>query len=555
MKKYYEDWKNHAKNLDLDAEVIEIDDKVKTLETFAFQDCKNVKKIIIGKGVKTIENGAFSRCSSLREVEVDPKNKCFYSEDNSLLSADTHELILCFGEAKICDSAQSVDLSSAFTFDGVCKDFYIGKSLKKIDRAGNYFQIDRITLSPENEYFELRGNCVFEKGKNDLILGCTQSIIPEGTEKICSEAFFGSLIEKITVPSSVRIIDRKAFDRCLNLKEVIFEEGIESIGEYAFSYNNLLKEITLPKSLKEVGGYAFEHCEALEAVHSFGSIKKISDSMFVFCKNLKNITISGTVKTIERCAFFSCYALKNVCIENGVKSIGHSAFGYCTSLEEITMADSVTELDCDCFGSCKKLKTIKLSENIKTIPMRAFSQCNALKEIHLPESVKKLDTIAFQDCINLESINIENVTKSYRDTFEGCKKLPKEIKAPRKPPAAAKGMLPQEMFSYYDFEEIASNFDDGFEITLLRPTGSEVNVIISGIFDYDDDEYICVTYKDETYFVEIDYEMDETFDLYPAMVIGKGHPMYDELSNAFMLYQEGCLDEEDDIDDEDEDEE
>ncbi|RBI34055.1 leucine-rich repeat domain-containing protein, partial [Metamycoplasma hominis] len=41
-------------------------------------------------------------------------------------------------------------------------------------------------------------------------------------------------MESITIPGSVKEIGESAFSGCENLKEVILNEGLERIGDYAF---------------------------------------------------------------------------------------------------------------------------------------------------------------------------------------------------------------------------------------------------------------------------------------------------------------------------------
>ena len=530
---------------DLDGTEIVIDDKVTKLETFAFQNCPNVKKITIGKNVKTIEDGAFSRCYPLEEVYIHPDNKYFFVEENNIIEKKTNRLVLCVGTPKISDSVREADFSSVFRAAHDIDTLYLGKSLQKLDRAARRFHFDHIELHPDNPYLEVRNDCLYEKGGTELILAGGCGVIDGRTTKIKRAAFEYADIERIVIPASVVEIEREAFHFC-NVREFVFEEGLEKIGFRAFDTCERLKELTLPASLKEVGEGAFGYCESLESIHSFGGADKIADSQFIFCKSLKKVIIPGNIKRIDRCAFYGCTALQEAVLEDGVKSLDESVFDGCEALEKVTMADSVTKIGYESFYDCKELKEIRLSENLREIPMRAFCGCKKLKEIYLPASVVKLCEVAFSDCEALENINVDNVLKSYRDTFEGCKKLPKEIKAPKKPPAKKKG-LAENMYSYYDFDEIRSNFGPDDTIYLLTDTRREIEVLITDIFVFEDDEYICVMYKDEMYFVEIDSEPDEEMDdVYPAAVFGKGHKYYDTLLQVYADETEACEGEEED---------
>ena len=62
------------------------------------------------------------------------------------------------------------------------------------------------------------------------------------------------------------------------IKEVIIEEGTESIGDYAFSRNNI-ETIVLPHSLKSIGDYAFSN-NKLEHINFNDNLISIKNKAF-----------------------------------------------------------------------------------------------------------------------------------------------------------------------------------------------------------------------------------------------------------------------------------
>ena len=60
-------------------EEIVLPDKLVTLPPFAFKDCKDLKRVVCGKGLKKIYSWVFSGCDQMKEllkndvVEVSPK--------------------------------------------------------------------------------------------------------------------------------------------------------------------------------------------------------------------------------------------------------------------------------------------------------------------------------------------------------------------------------------------------------------------------------------------------------------------------------------------------
>lgn len=82
------------------------------------------------------------------------------------------------------------------------------------------------------------------------------------------------------------------------LKKIVVEDGVTSIGSYAFSFDLSVTDVTLPSSLKTIG----------------------------------------------RNAFWGCYGLTSVVIPEGVTTIGAYVFEQCTAMETITVPASATEL-------------------------------------------------------------------------------------------------------------------------------------------------------------------------------------------------------------------
>lgn len=70
-------------------------------------------------------------------------------------------------------------------------------------------------------------------------------------------------IEKIVIPSSVRILDRSSFSTMRMLQIVKIDEGVTDIGYRAFGNCVNLKEIYLPSTLKNIGSEAFINCKKL----------------------------------------------------------------------------------------------------------------------------------------------------------------------------------------------------------------------------------------------------------------------------------------------------
>jgi len=91
--------------------------------------------------------------------------------------------------------------------------------------------------------------------------GCDSVIeIPDGVTEIRTENWAGIFtggwsrklkVEKIILPSSLRIIGKNAFSGCEWLTDIALHDGIEEIGEHAFYNCKRLKSITIPGTVKK----------------------------------------------------------------------------------------------------------------------------------------------------------------------------------------------------------------------------------------------------------------------------------------------------------------
>ena len=92
-------------------------------------------------------------------------------------------------------------------------------------------------------------------------------VIPDGVERIGDRWFWGSGIESVAIPASVRKIGTEAFCRCEGLWSVVFvgESAMEEIGDRCFAGSGIL-EISLPKALKRLGTATFRDCGNLKTI-------------------------------------------------------------------------------------------------------------------------------------------------------------------------------------------------------------------------------------------------------------------------------------------------
>ena len=124
-------------------------------------------------------------------------------------------------------------------------------------------------------------------------------------------------------------------ERRREITRIIIENGVTSIGNYAFIDFENLTNVSIANSVKSIGNIAFWGCWSLDSVDIPKSVEDIGESAFAYCYSLNNITLSDSVINIGDWAFDYCYNITNISIPNSVKKIGSNAFFACEGLKLI----------------------------------------------------------------------------------------------------------------------------------------------------------------------------------------------------------------------------
>ena len=105
---------------------------------------------------------------------------------------------------------------------------------------------------------------------------------------------------------SVIEVRQYAFYDCKQLREVIFNDGLQKIGWNAFRNCTSLSSIALPSTVTEIGEYAFSFCNKLRDVTFNDGLQKIGAWSLGNCTLLSSIVLPSTLTEIGRESFFNC---------------------------------------------------------------------------------------------------------------------------------------------------------------------------------------------------------------------------------------------------------
>ena len=152
------------------------------------------------------------------------------------------------------------------------------------------------------------------------------------------------------------------------VKEIVLEEGVESVTNMAFTNFRNVEKIVFPKTLKKIGMYAF-----------YGSTREI-----------RKLVLPDSVEEIGWCAFAKdyCYnGIEEIKLPKNLRNIGESAFS-AQSFKNFMIPENVESIDKEVFEECNYLETVIIkSKKIKKVQEPIFKRKNVT--VYVPKDKVK----------------------------------------------------------------------------------------------------------------------------------------------------------------------
>lgn len=396
-----------------------IPDSVTTIGSWAFYNCNNLTSIAIPNGVTKIADHTFFCCTSLTNITI----------PNSITDIGNYAVSRCDSLTSIIIPDSVITIGDyAFWGNSSLKSIMIPNSVITIGDNAFYYcdNLMCIDVDSKNQNYCSKDGVLFDKN--------ITTIIQYPTEKPDSSYL---------IPNTVTKIDNNTFGYCSNLINIIIPDSVMTIGNGSFEYCYNLTSITLPNKVTTIGEHTFSGCTSLINIDLSNNLKSIGSHAFYKCTSLTSMKIPEGVEVIDAYAFWQCISLKSITLPNSVKIIKSFAFDKCSSLTTITIPSSVIEIGFNIFYQCNNLTTINVNSDnenyssvdgvlfdknvtrlihypigkennsyiipygVKTIEERAFHACTGLIRIIIPNSITVINESAFYACDNLAEVYYE----------------------------------------------------------------------------------------------------------------------------------------------------
>ena len=354
---------------------------------------ETMTKVVIENGVTKIGDFAFYRAKELISVKF-PASGLTQIGENAFGYCQKLELsVLPEGLIRIgrsaftdCDKLSLVTFPESLEEIGEqgffqCRNLLsvtISAGIKKIGAAAfsGCRNLEAVTVDGRNTEYVSENGVLFDKNKTVLMLHPAKRPWT-----------------KYDIPSSIKKIDKGAFNGCYNLTTVTIPNGLTSIEERAFTYCSYLSSLAIPASVTNIaegaifGCWYFEGCTVAPENNHYKSVNGVlfnhdQTTLLVYPKNhgVTEYVIPAGVKRIGELAFFSNDDLTSVKFPAGLKEIGEWAFQN-TKLTSVSLPAGFTKISGQAFRNCPNLTSVRLPAEVTEIGLSAFTGCKNLKKL------------------------------------------------------------------------------------------------------------------------------------------------------------------------------
>ena len=212
------------------------------------------------------------------------------------------------------------------------------------------------------------------------------------------------------------------YNKRSQINAIVINEGLTTIGSYAFEWCGEVRTVTLPQTLTTIHRVAFAQCQKLQAITFPSNLQYIADWVLQDCEGLTTLTIPASVSYVGPQLTDECINLQTIVVEAG--NTVYDSRNNCNAIIETAtntiinacrttvIPQSVTKIGSFAFANQHLMTSVTIPNSIVSIADHAFI-CAGLTAINLPASVTSISTSAFNSCNMVETITVDPANPVY----------------------------------------------------------------------------------------------------------------------------------------------
>ncbi|MBR5725799.1 MAG: leucine-rich repeat protein [Muribaculaceae bacterium] len=261
----------------------------------------------------------------------------------------------------------------------------------------------------------------------------THLVVHEGA-KIGSNALTGLMsLEHLILENGVKSIGDYAFYNCGNLMTVVIGDGLERVGVAAFYGCNNLNSVQFNGRVGNIDASAFYGISSLESLTLPTAVDSIGYAAFAYCDNIPALELHD-VDYMDEFAFYGCTSMEDVSFLGNVGTIDNYAFYGCTSISRVNICDLKSWCGIDFVSSTSnpmalsgnlfvnhvRITDLVIPDGVQSIGQYAFAGGEEFNSVTIPSSVSSVGTSAFVSCSGMKYVNVNDLAKWCSIDFENA---------------------------------------------------------------------------------------------------------------------------------------